>query len=222
MSKSWRYHAIKLWLYYRLYHGRYYGLYHGLCILEGILKQGSHPIPARISLLSILPKTAPVKTLLNPLLRIRHRGPDWSGVRVHNQAILCHERLAIVGVDSGAQPLTNHDDSLILCVNGEIYNHLALRRLVREKRASEGRPEPIFKTGSDCEVLLHLASSSYRLDMLSDRSSRCFCFYLCTSWIPSKSIPHSFWSSMKSMEWTWWSGWRECMPLFSTILHKAS
>ena len=56
--------------------------------------------------------------------RLRHRGPDWTGVSVHENNILCHERLAIVGVESGAQPLCSQDGNIILCVNGEIYNHL--------------------------------------------------------------------------------------------------
>ncbi|KAI9346024.1 glutamine-hydrolyzing asparagine synthase [Zopfochytrium polystomum] len=80
--------------------------------------------------------------------RIRHRGPDWSGVKVAGSSILCHERLAIVGVDSGAQPLTNADESVILSVNGEIYNHLTLRKSLREPHN--------FKTHSDCEVILYL------------------------------------------------------------------
>ncbi|RPA80476.1 asparagine synthetase [Ascobolus immersus RN42] len=79
---------------------------------------------------------------------IRHRGPDWSGNVICNDTILCHERLSIVGIDSGAQPLTNEDDSLILAVNGEIYNH----RILRKKYLSETK----FKTASDCEVILHL------------------------------------------------------------------
>lgn len=79
---------------------------------------------------------------------IRHRGPDWSGNVVSNKTILCHERLSIVGIDSGAQPLTSEDDSLILAVNGEIYNHRILRKQL--KGTSK------FKTASDCEVILHL------------------------------------------------------------------
>ncbi|KZV90403.1 asparagine synthase [Exidia glandulosa HHB12029] len=79
---------------------------------------------------------------------LRHRGPDWSGVFMGKETILCHERLAIVGVDSGAQPLTSEDRKIILAVNGEIYNHLALRKTV------SGNPK--FKTHSDCEVILHL------------------------------------------------------------------
>lgn len=82
------------------------------------------------------------------LTRLRHRGPDWSGVKVAGQNILCHERLAIVGVDSGAQPLTNADETVILTVNGEIYNHEALKKTLAHKYT--------FKTLSDCEVILYL------------------------------------------------------------------
>ncbi len=80
--------------------------------------------------------------------RVRHRGPDWSGVSVSGQNILCHERLAIVGVDSGAQPLTNHDNTVILSVNGEIYNYVELQKQLKGKYE--------FKTQSDCEVILYL------------------------------------------------------------------
>ncbi|KAL4068031.1 hypothetical protein J3A83DRAFT_4189656 [Scleroderma citrinum] len=79
--------------------------------------------------------------------RIRHRGPDWSGYYTGKDAVLCHERLAIVGVDSGAQPLVSDDGKLILAVNGEIYNHLAIRAAF---------PDTKFKTRSDCEVILPL------------------------------------------------------------------
>ncbi|KAF9052953.1 asparagine synthase [Panaeolus papilionaceus] len=80
--------------------------------------------------------------------RQRHRGPDWSGCYVGQQTVMVHERLAIVGVDTGAQPLISHDGKIILAVNGEIYNHIALR-------ASVG-PEVKFKTHSDCEVIIPL------------------------------------------------------------------
>ncbi|KAJ3112580.1 asparagine synthetase [Phlyctochytrium bullatum] len=80
--------------------------------------------------------------------KIRHRGPDWSGVKVSGKSILCHERLAIVGVDSGAQPLTNEDETVLLAVNGEIYNHVTLRKQLKKPAK--------FKTHSDCEVILHL------------------------------------------------------------------
>ncbi|GMK59877.1 hypothetical protein CspeluHIS016_0900940 [Cutaneotrichosporon spelunceum] len=81
--------------------------------------------------------------------RQRHRGPDWSGCFIAQDSILVHERLAIVGVDTGAQPLTNEDKSLVLAVNGEIYNHVALRKGLKNKDAK-------FKTHSDCEVIMHL------------------------------------------------------------------
>ncbi|KAF8522237.1 hypothetical protein BU17DRAFT_75295 [Hysterangium stoloniferum] len=80
--------------------------------------------------------------------RLRHRGPDWSGCYVGRSSILVHERLAIVGVDTGAQPLFSDNEKQILAVNGEIYNHVALRALVG--------PDAKFKTHSDCEVILHL------------------------------------------------------------------
>ncbi|KIK98852.1 hypothetical protein PAXRUDRAFT_823402 [Paxillus rubicundulus Ve08.2h10] len=80
--------------------------------------------------------------------RLRHRGPDWSGCYVGKDAILSHERLAIVGVDTGAQPLVSQDGKTILTVNGEIYNHLSLRASLE--------PDVTFKTHSDCEVILPL------------------------------------------------------------------
>ncbi|GLX76760.1 asparagine synthase B [Thalassotalea insulae] len=79
---------------------------------------------------------------------LRHRGPDWSGVYSNQNAILVHERLAIVDTENGAQPLYNQDKSHILAVNGEIYNHTAL--------ASELDVDYQFQTGSDCEVILPL------------------------------------------------------------------
>ncbi|MCD8287919.1 MAG: asparagine synthase B, partial [Porphyromonadaceae bacterium] len=80
--------------------------------------------------------------------RIRHRGPDWSGIYVGKSAILAHERLSIVDPASGGQPLKSPDGKLILSVNGEIYNHRSLR-------AGICRDYP-FQTGSDCEVILAL------------------------------------------------------------------
>ncbi|KAF9005574.1 asparagine synthase-domain-containing protein [Cyathus striatus] len=80
--------------------------------------------------------------------RLRHRGPDWSGCYVGKQSILVHERLAIVGVDTGAQPLISDDGKIILAVNGEIYNHIALRESVGK--------DVKFKTHSDCEVIIPL------------------------------------------------------------------
>ena len=80
--------------------------------------------------------------------KIRHRGPDWSGIYVGGSAILAHERLSIVDPESGGQPLYSPDHKVVLAVNGEIYNH----RDIRAQYA--GRYE--FQTGSDCEVILAL------------------------------------------------------------------
>ncbi|CCD23614.1 asparagine synthase (glutamine-hydrolyzing) 1 NDAI_0B05810 [Naumovozyma dairenensis CBS 421] len=79
--------------------------------------------------------------------RIRHRGPDWSGNVIKNTTILAHERLAIVGLDSGAQPITSPCGNYTLCVNGEIYNHIQIR---------EQFPDYPFKTLSDCEPIIPL------------------------------------------------------------------
>lgn len=80
--------------------------------------------------------------------KIRHRGPDWSGIYCTDKAILAHERLAIVDPQSGGQPLFSKDKKLVLAVNGEIYNHLELREQLK------GEYE--FQTKSDCEVILAL------------------------------------------------------------------
>ena len=80
--------------------------------------------------------------------KIRHRGPDWSGIYVGKSAILAHERLSIVDPASGGQPLKSPDGKLILSVNGEIYNH-------RDLREGICKDYP-FRTGSDCEVILAL------------------------------------------------------------------
>ncbi|EPE36845.1 Adenine nucleotide alpha hydrolases-like protein [Glarea lozoyensis ATCC 20868] len=87
-------------------------------------------------------------TALKMVKQCRHRGPDWSGSYVANRTILAHERLSIVGVDSGAQPITNQDDTIALAVNGEIYNH----RLIRKGLKTTYH----FKTHSDCEVIIPL------------------------------------------------------------------
>ena len=79
--------------------------------------------------------------------KIRHRGPDWSGVFQDQNVIFSHERLAIVDPTSGKQPLFSTDGKIVLAVNGEIYNH-------RELRAEF--PEYQFQTESDCEVIIPL------------------------------------------------------------------
>lgn len=88
--------------------------------------------------------------LLSMSKQIRHRGPDWNGIYVDNDAILAHERLAIVDPVSGGQPLFSQNKKLVLAVNGEIYNHGALRQLT---------PNYDYQTGSDCEVILGLYQS---------------------------------------------------------------
>jgi asparagine synthase (glutamine-hydrolysing) len=80
--------------------------------------------------------------------KIRHRGPDWSGIYCSDNAIMAHERLSIVDPESGKQPLFSPDGKVVLAVNGEIYNH----RQIRERYKDSYQ----FKTGSDCEVILAL------------------------------------------------------------------
>ncbi len=80
--------------------------------------------------------------------KLRHRGPDWSGIYADDRAILAHERLAIVDVEHGAQPLVDPASGRVLAVNGEIYNHRALATGLAKPHA--------FQTASDCEVILYL------------------------------------------------------------------
>jgi asparagine synthase (glutamine-hydrolysing) len=95
--------------------------------------------------------TQDVNALRGQVLRmakkIRHRGPDWSGIYCGEKSILAHERLSIVGIDSGKQPLYSKDGKLVLAVNGEIYNHKEIRSRY---------PGYEFLTHSDCEVILAL------------------------------------------------------------------
>ncbi|URE32518.1 asparagine synthetase [Musa troglodytarum] len=79
--------------------------------------------------------------------RLKHRGPDWSGLYQHGDCFLAHQRLAIVDPASGDQPLYNEDETIVVTVNGEIYNHEELRKRLPGHR---------FRTGSDCEVIAHL------------------------------------------------------------------
>ena len=80
--------------------------------------------------------------------KIRHRGPDWSGIYCGGSAILAHERLSIVDPESGRQPLFAPDKKQVLAVNGEIYNHQNIRARFAGKYQ--------YQTGSDCEVILSL------------------------------------------------------------------
>jgi len=86
--------------------------------------------------------------LLEMSKKVRHRGPDWSGIYAGDKAILAHERLSIVDPASGKQPLYSEDKKLVLAANGEIYNHRALRKQF------EGKYN--FQTQSDCEIILAL------------------------------------------------------------------
>ena len=80
--------------------------------------------------------------------KVRHRGPDWNGIFDSKNAILAHERLAIVDPTSGKQPLYSQNNNIVLAANGEIYNHVDLRKKLKKKYN--------FKTKSDCEILLAL------------------------------------------------------------------
>ena len=86
--------------------------------------------------------------ILKMVKKVRHRGPDWSGIFSSENAIMAHERLAIVDPTSGKQPIYSDDNNKIIAVNGEIYNHLKLR----DKYGSDYN----FKTNSDCEIILAL------------------------------------------------------------------
>lgn len=99
--------------------------------------------------------------------KLRHRGPDWSGIHLSANAILAHERLAIVDPQSGRQPLYSEDKKVILAANGEIYNHQALRKQT---------PDYAFQTQSDCEVILSLYEQ-YGADFL-DMLNGIFAFAL--------------------------------------------
>ena len=86
-------------------------------------------------------------TVLDMSKKIRHRGPDWSGVYCGDKVLFAHERLAIVDPQSGGQPLYSKDKNLVLAVNGEIYNHQELKKGISDYE---------FLTQSDCEVILAL------------------------------------------------------------------
>ena len=99
---------------------------------------------------------------------LRHRGPDWSGIYADDHAVLAHERLAIVDIEHGAQPLLSEDGSLVLAVNGEIYNHKELKAELGDKYS--------YQTNSDCEVILSLYQE-YGSDFL-DKLNGIFAFVL--------------------------------------------
>ena len=101
--------------------------------------------------------------------KIRHRGPDWSGVYSSQRCVLAHERLAIVDPLSGGQPLYSPDRRQVLAVNGEIYNHQQIRERLKGKYD--------FQTGSDCEVILALYKEK-GINFLEDLNGIfAFCLY---------------------------------------------
>lgn len=108
------------------------------------------------SITALLNRSSPIETDRKSVLQAsriqQHRGPDWSGIREFPNAIVAHERLAIVDVLSGAQPLVDPDSGTVLAVNGEIYNHLDLKK----NGASGACGDYPFQSGSDCEVILAL------------------------------------------------------------------
>ena len=91
--------------------------------------------------------------------KVRHRGPDWSGIYETKNALLAHERLAIVDPASGNQPIFSEDRSLVLAANGEIYNHRALKENLSI--------DYDFQTNSDCEIILALYKEK-GVDFLDD------------------------------------------------------
>tara|TARA_B100000963_G_scaffold275389_1_gene243633 strand:+ start:1612 stop:3276 length:1665 start_codon:yes stop_codon:yes gene_type:complete len=98
--------------------------------------------------------------LLEMSKKLRHRGPDWSGIFSDENVVLAHERLAIVDPKSGKQPLYSKDGRYVLAANGEIYNHLELR----EKYAKNHD----FLTDSDCEIIIalyHLKGKDFLNDL---------------------------------------------------------
>ncbi len=102
-----------------------------------------------VSILNVRKQTPELRQkALRMSKKIRHRGPDWSGIYCGGSAILAHERLSIVDPESGGQPLYSPDGKQVLAVNGEIYNHQKIREQY------QGRYD--FQTGSDCEVILAL------------------------------------------------------------------
>ena len=124
------------------------------------------------SILAILDPRGDAAELRARALRLsrlqRHRGPDWSGIWSSDRAVLAHERLAIVDVTHGAQPLLNAQGTHVLAVNGEIYNHRELRAALDGGYA--------FQTESDCEVILALYRE-HGADFL-DRLNGIFAFVL--------------------------------------------
>ena len=125
------------------------------------LNSGSQPIAEGL-------KEQLRNSVLDMSKKIRHRGPDWSGIYTGDNAIISHERLSIVDPFSGKQPLISDDGTIILAANGEIYNHKEIRK------EFEGKYN--FKTQSDCEVIIPLYKA-YGKDFI-EKLSGIFAFAL--------------------------------------------
>jgi asparagine synthase (glutamine-hydrolysing) len=127
-----------------------------MCSIFGVLELRQDPEVVR-------------KMALRQSRMLRHRGPDWSGIHTTDNAVLAHERLSIVDVNTGAQPLISESGLQSLAVNGEIYNHQDIRDRFEGNYA--------FKTHSDCEVILplYLEQGTGFLDELSGMYA--FCLY---------------------------------------------
>lgn len=121
------------------------------------------------AILDIKSDAAPLRQVALEMSKLlRHRGPDWSGIYSSDSAILAHERLAIVDIDNGAQPLVSTDGNIVLAVNGEIYNHKELKAELGDKYQ--------YKTQSDCEVIISLYQE-YGTEFL-DKLNGIFAFVL--------------------------------------------
>ncbi|ACA87025.1 asparagine synthase B [Shewanella woodyi] len=121
------------------------------------------------AILDIKSDSSPLRQVALEMSKLmRHRGPDWSGIYSCDRAILAHERLAIVDIEHGAQPLLSEDESIILAVNGEIYNHKDLKAELGDKYS--------YQTNSDCEVILALYQE-YGTEFL-DKLNGIFAFVL--------------------------------------------
>jgi len=106
---------------------------------------------------------------LKMVRKIRHRGPDWSGSYSNENCVLMHERLSIVDVEHGAQPLYDTKTDRVLAVNGEIYNHKEVAKNLKNSHD--------WQTHSDCEVLLYLYDE-FGSDFLNDLDGIfAFCLY---------------------------------------------
>src|SRR5919199_1545072 len=107
-----------------------------MCGIAGVLNRGHGPPPTR-------------DDVEDMIAMLGHRGPEAAGVYVDDQVGLGHARLSIIDLAGGLQPLTNEDESLWLVCNGEVFNYIELRAEL-EARGHW------FRTGSDCETILHL------------------------------------------------------------------